>query len=250
MDGFKRKNVDSDKEFSNAVDAFRKLINEDQLNEYFHENGGYNRRLFEKKNKNGELSEKVSELKDELKSYKAAEPFLTVIRSMPTGYQLFDTSGNFIAPASNKQCESAIEFLDGGWLEDYVHKTLAVGLVDFNIKILKDWEIKKDDWTGNFQIDVILMKGYQLIGISCTTSEKRDLCKSKGFEIIHRTRQIGGDEAKAVLITRFNDEGKKDLQKELEIDTGGTKTNILVLGMSDLKEECLIAKISDFVQED
>ena len=99
---------------------------------------------------------------------------------MPEDYRLFDADGHFITPSSNRQCEHSIKFLDGGWLEDYIHAILQHELCKSNIMVLKDWQIDKEGWTTDFQIDVILLKGYQLIGISCTTSQgkhKKPVCK-------------------------------------------------------------------------
>jgi hypothetical protein len=112
-----------------------------------------------------------------------------------------------------------------------------------------DWKIKKksDDYDNEFQIDVVLVKGYQLIGISCTTSDKKALCKGKGFEIFMRTRQIAGEESRAILITRLKEAEKIKVQQELEVDTGGKK-NILVLGAEDFKNDNLITQIEDYIQ--
>ncbi len=107
--------------------------------------------------------------------------------------------------------------------------------------------IDKSGWSTEFQLDVILLRGYQLIGISCTTSSKKEICKNKGFEIIHRSRQIGGEEAKAILVAMVNEGLRRSLQEELELDTGGTSANILVLGKKDLKRERLSKKVKDFV---
>jgi hypothetical protein len=125
---------------------------------------------------------------------------------------------------------------------------LTEKLKDDKITIDINWVIKKSEWQSpnqNFELDVILLKGYQLIGISCTTSEKKGECKNKGFEIFMRTRQIGGEEARAVLVTRLSEPG--ELQGELEVDTGGGG-NILVLGADDLKENILVRKICEFIE--
>ncbi|RMD58070.1 MAG: hypothetical protein D6828_03055, partial [Nitrospirae bacterium] len=97
-----------------------------------------------------------------------------------------------------------------------------------------------------FEIDVILIKGYQLVGVSCTTDSTKGLCKSKGFEIFLRTRQIGGEEARAVLVTRLKSSVRDELQDELEVDTGG-KENILILGEEDLKGDILKTKFKEFI---
>ena len=83
---------------------------------------------------------------------------------------------------------------------------------------------------------------------SCTVSYKKESCKAKGFEVILRTRQIGGDEARAILITRSNRNQTQLLQEELVYETGGSHDNILVLGIDDLKNESLyLRKIKKFV---
>ena len=106
--------------------------------------------------------------------------------------------------------------------------------------LLLNWVIKKSDWTTRFELDIIVMQGYQLTGISCTITgsrgeHRKKRVKLKGFEIIHRCRQIGGDEAKAIIVSSLGPEGTRELQEELEYDTGGTKKNILALGLDDLK---------------
>jgi hypothetical protein len=100
---------------------------------------------------------------------------------------------------------------DGKWFEVYVTGMLKANL-DKNVKVLENWQILKPGWDphANFELDVILLYGYQLTGISCTTSKDLHKCKTKGFEIIQRTNQIGGDEAKAVLII-WLEKSKKDI---------------------------------------
>lgn len=250
LHGFKRKNNDADnKDFSDAIQVYKKIIEEDRLDDYYSEDGGYNRTLFEDRNEPGELVTTIKGLKQEPRSFIAREPFLSVIRAMPEDYRVFDAHGHFITPSSNKKLERAIKFLDGGWLEGYVHATMQKEMSK-NLTVLKDWMIDKHGWATEFQLDVILLKGYQLIGISCTTSQEKHLCKNKGFEIILRARQIGGDEAKAILVALADDPTKKTLEEELQMSTGITSGNILVLGKNDLKEHYLVQSIKDFIHQE
>lgn len=250
LHGFKRKNETSDSLFDSAVAIFRRTIEQDQLDGYFQADGGYDRTLFENKDGYGDLAKKKTALKDNLKTHVAKGIFLDVVQAMPEKYQLFDKNGKFVEPSSNKKCEYAIEFLDGKWFEEYVYAALKNTPLLSNVVIDKNWVIDKTGWTTDFEMDVTLLNGYQLIGISCTTSDETNVCKSKGFEIILRTRQIGGDEAKAVLITRLCDEQKRRLQDVLEVNTGATSGNILILGKNDLKEELLKQAIKNFIQQD
>ncbi len=242
LHGFERKNKDEEFKFTESLSKFKELIERDKLPEFFEK---YKRDLF--LNKKGELIKKISEVKDELKNMKAEEPLLSIVLALPEDYRIFNPDGSFRELETNRCLEDAVGFIDGKWLEQYVYETLKSHFN--NLDIYCNYEIKKSDWSGNqrFELDVIIIKGYQLIGISCTTSDKKYICKSKGFEIIHRTRQIGGEEARAILITRLKDETRDDLDNELSIDTGG-KDNILVLGDSDLKQERLIEKINKFIE--
>jgi hypothetical protein len=250
LHGFKRRNKDSKIDFSEANKVFAALIDNGTLTEYCNEKTGYNRTKFESNKKRGELAKTIKELKvDELKQLQPNNVFLAVIKVIPEGFQLFDKEGSFQEPENNSKCKNAIKYLDGGWMEDYVHDVLKDQLNDGNTEIKKNWEIDKDGWKTYFELDVILIRGYQLIGISCTTSSVKHICKNKGFEIIHRTRQIGGDEARAVLVTMVDDDVKEKLQKELELNTGITSSNILVLGENDLPEQRLLRKLKPFISD-
>jgi hypothetical protein len=243
LHGFQRKKEeDSIHDFSPALAVFYKLIEEERLHEYFK---SYKREVFLKKDKE-KLIDAKSQISAELMAFKAGGAFLEVVSALPETYQMFDGKGNFTEPPTINQLKSAVKFLDGTWLEAYVYQSLEKAFKGSNISIDKNWKIKKSGWTTDFELDVVLMNGYQLIGISCTTSGQNSICKSKGFEIIHRTQQIGGEEAKAVVITRLEPDRKAALQDELGIDTGG-KTNILVFGLEDLKEDRLIREIKDFI---
>ncbi len=140
---------------------------------------------------------------------------------------------------------------DGYWLEDYIAKMLNrkfKGQLNSGEGVLQNWVIKKPEWQKKFELDVIMVHGYHLTGISCTIGHNKDTCKNKGFEIILRSRQIGGDNSKAILITGSNRMQTIQLQEELAIETGESLKNILVLGIEDLRNESLyIAKIEEFI---
>lgn len=248
LHGFIRTDEKVDVDFTPAIEAFKHLINNGRLNEYFSENRGYNRTHFEDKDKPGELAKQASKLKiDALRAFQPNDAFLSVINAMSDGYRLFDTHGQFVNPVNNNQCKHTIKFLDGGWFEQYVY-TILKNALNSSYTSNKNWEIKKKDWTTTFELDVIMLRGYQLIGVSCTTSANKSECKNKGFEIIHRTSQIGGDEAKAIIITGLCSDQTNNLQEELTLETGSTSSNILALGVDDWKEDVLISKIKRFLE--
>lgn len=252
LHGFKRKNKPHTFIFSDALKVFQNLIANEQLHKFYGE-GGYNRECF--LDDKGHLSESINKLskssRERLEKFKPNQEFMSIISAMPKECQLFDGSGKFNDQISKNNFEAAVKFLDGDWLEHHVAETLQFLGKKFNISIEQNWVIDKHGWPSNlcFEIDVVLINGYHLTGISCTTDTKK-YCKNKGFEIIHRTRQIGGDEAKAVLITRMDENNKDEVQQELAVHTGGNLSNILVLGETDLKQEILAQIISKFVLND
>ncbi len=249
LHGFERKNKAKDFEFSESLKIFQELVENGRLENFYGE-GGYNRDMF--LNENGNLAEKVKELSKSnlkrLKEFNPNETLMSVINNMPDDYRLFDTNGDFRYEPEKRKIKAPVKFLDGDWLEYYVANTVQEHLSKDNIRAEQNWVIKKPEWTGNldFELDVVLINGYQLTGISCTTDDGK-YCKNKGFEIIHRTRQIGGDESKSILVSGMNDKNRDQVQAELMYDTGGNKGNILVLGEEDLKKETLIREIKKFV---
>lgn len=203
-----------------------------------------------------------------------------VLQKLPNNLKVYNSDGKANKALSNEEIKYAISFLDGKWLEMYVeyviNKYIKNQINKFKIDV--GWEIRDPDWSQakndegsyklKFELDVIMLNGYQLFGISCTTASNRPICKSKGFEILRRSKQIGGDEAKSILVTNLYPNPKdrpadkllpKDLQDEIEIDNGmkrekNNKDNkepldILVLGSNDLKPHILAKKIEDFIKK-
>lgn len=243
LHGYERVNEESEFECNDAIKIFQELIEKDQLKSYFE---SYNREIF--CNEKGDLITKKKQIQPKLKDIKAEGPLLSIVLALPEEYRIFNTNGTFREPATNKQFEKTIRFIDGVWLERYIYTILKEEESFKNCEINMNCVIRSPKWSSNrkFEIDLSIIKGYQLIGLSCTTSDNLRLCKSKGFEILHRTRQIGGDEARAVLVTRLERSATDDLSNELSVDTGG-KENILVLGEEDLKREIFINKLKEFI---
>ncbi|SKB11344.1 conserved hypothetical protein [Planktothrix sp. PCC 11201] len=98
------------------------------------------------------------------------------------------------------------EWLNCGWLEHYVLSEVGkisvkppihAEAASFNIVDIKQ---KSDEVWDKFQFDVAFMRGYQFFAISCTTSSIVDVCKEKLFEAYVRARQLGGSEARVILV--------------------------------------------------
>ncbi len=178
-----------------------------------------------------------------------------------------DVTINYIInnlPYKNDEIEKIsklnIDFLKGKWLEYYVYDCIDELMKNkcagkYEIKL--SWHLmpkgKSTDY--DFEIDIILLNGYQITAISITTSSSIKACKGKSFEVFHRSKQIGGDFAKSILITMMHEDTKddktdnktiNDLKQNLE-DSIFYESKFLLLGFNDLKKEKLKRKIGEFL---
>lgn len=107
------------------------------------------------------------------------------------------------------------KWLDGVWLENYVLNQVEqvankCQLNDYGMSL--DTDSKKVSL--DFEFDVAAMRGYQLFGISCSTTTTKALAKSKLFEAFVRARQLGGDEARVGLVCAYS--RPEELEREIE----------------------------------
>ncbi len=131
---------------------------------------------------------------------------------------------------------SCSKWFNGGWLEEYVFNAVKeiarrIGLHDIGIGLEPVPLIGNED-PENFELDIVALKNYQLFGISCIArSLDGGETKKHLLEIYVRTRQLGGDEARAALVYL----GKNPQVVQAEIDRSWLPSNaIKVFGRDDL----------------
>lgn len=137
------------------------------------------------------------------------------------------------------------EFLDGKWLEYHVHDTLAElvdEMPDLAIRFGMSLKAKIQKQKEEFELDIFALRGYQLFGISVTT-DGRDHAKSKAFEVLHRVKQIGGDESRGVLIANLDEKKAEEMKKNVSfLMSGAAEDHFHVIGIAswgkaELKKE-------------
>ena len=72
----------------------------------------------------------------------------------------------------------------------------------------------------HFELDLVAALGYQVVVISCSTTSRLPTIKQKAMEAYHRAKQLGGDEARAVVLCLATYEDAERVEKELEDETG------------------------------
>ena len=99
-----------------------------------------------------------------------------------------------------------------------------------------------------FELDVVAVLGYQIVVISCTLSSEHALVKQKGMEAILRTRQLGGVEARAIVLCGASSHAQQLIQAELKEETGRSSLSLEIWGKDTWY--CLQQKFNEYMQTD
>lgn len=141
-------------------------------------------------------------------------------------FPVISQDGEPFKKISKAECENFKTF-EGYWFEDYVFDEMKKAAntnhvewftdntVGVSLNAQKNSESQKNK---SMEIDIFVLHGYQLIGISVTTAKIQSICKSKGFEIIYRTQQLGGDGRIALLVTLMPGDHIGDFEEDLKAD--------------------------------
>jgi hypothetical protein len=81
-----------------------------------------------------------------------------------------------------------------------------------------------------FELDVIAVLGYQTVVVSCTLAYEHARVKQKGMEAILRMRQLGGIEARAIVLCGVSRKAQQLIQAELKEETGHSSLSLEIWG--------------------
>ena len=87
-----------------------------------------------------------------------------------------------------------------------------------------------DDSVKPFELDVVAVLGYQIVVVSCTLTNEHALVKQKGMEAILRMRQLGGIEARAIVLCGASQGAQQLIQAELKEETGRSSLSLEIWG--------------------
>ena len=82
----------------------------------------------------------------------------------------------------------------------------------------------------HFELDVVAVLGYQIVVVSCTVDSRQDMVKQKGMEAILRARQLGGDDARAIVLCSTDQNSAKLVEDELRDEMGSTSEPLQIWG--------------------
>ena len=82
----------------------------------------------------------------------------------------------------------------------------------------------------DFELDVVAVLGYQIVLVSCSVAPDAPMVKLKAMEALHRARQLGGDEARAVMLSGTKIGNARIIEDELKDEIGSASVPLQVWG--------------------
>jgi hypothetical protein len=137
------------------------------------------------------------------------------------------------------QLEGVCKFVRSHWLEVAVYSQLPKINTWNGVRLMPTHA----DIRCPFELDVITILGYQPVAFSVTTAHNNGKVKEKAFEVWHRVRQLGGDGARAVVVSLLDHKIARDLENDLFVDLGLDHRPLRIFS----KEDC--AHLPDRIRE-
>lgn len=167
----------------------------------------------------------------EVYNNKRNKELFSLLASFPKDCRPVDEDGNWVYDnilTRRAFNENLIKFLDGKWLDSYVYQIIKTKKPESEPYISCELKTREDAESKPFEVDIILKNGYQICGISCgTTVSDKSRMKNKGFEVILRSRQIGGEEARAILVTLLDKINLFKFERDLKASAGPGHENFI-----------------------
>lgn len=151
-------------------------------------------------------------------------------------------SGRCASEDQRSDLEQMHKFFNGIWLEYGAYAAFEDALERIkknsdrrNYKLFHNVYARRDDSTRGsevkpFELDVVAVLGYQIIVVSCTVDSSQDMIKQKGMEAILRARQLGGDEARAIVLCSTDQKSARLVEYELKDEMGSASEPLQVWG--------------------
>lgn len=147
-------------------------------------------------------------------------------------------------PVPKKVVDGIVRHLEGSWLEAIVHAQIDAEIArDPRANEFTVWSNVKAKPPADFEVDVAVLHGYRLTAISCTLASlleaedhNRPTVKLKTMEVMHRAQQLGGEEGRAVVVSRANDADAEAVLKGLPL-TSGIAEHLRLISLEKLNQD-------------
>lgn len=185
------------------------------------------------------------ELYDErnrLKAYKNPAkaidaPFLAKHHGLSLSQSVFPTQELLDQLSGSKERKAWFKqwygFIGGEWLEEWLGAQIRALQLKPEPEIVVGVNSKRLAQSRPLEVDIAVVRGHRSYFISCTT-DRKELCKLKLFEVAVRARQLGGDLARAALVCLADNSTVSSLKQDIDDVWRATNTP-RVFGLDDIR---------------
>jgi hypothetical protein len=165
-------------------------------------------------------------------------PFVAERYGLGLSLPAFPTDALLNALANRRDRESWFKqwykFIGGEWLEEWLGEQIRALELAPAPEITVGVNAYRGEKQAQLEVDVAVVRGYRSYFVSCTTDASKHICKSKLFEVAVRSRQLGGDLARAAVVCLADDRTVSALQADVD-DVWGASNTTRVFGISDVR---------------
>lgn len=167
-----------------------------------------------------------------------SEPFRADRYGLSLSLPEFPKSEQLSQLANRREKESWFEqwykFIGGEWLEEWLGAQIRALELAPTPEITVGVNAYRGEKQAQLEVDVAVVRGHRSYFVSCTTDASKHMCKSKLFEVAVRSRQLGGDLARACLVCLADDRTISALRADVD-DVWGASNTTRVFGLSDVR---------------
>ena len=131
-----------------------------------------------------------------------------------------------------------LEYAAYAGLEDALNAIAEKDKTRTNYKLFHSVYVRREgaqDTAKPFELDVVAVLGYQILVVSCTVNNDQATIKGKAMEAILRARQLGGDEARAIVLCQADRQAVELIEAEMEDEMGSQSLPLRVWGKNRWK---------------
>lgn len=137
---------------------------------------------------------------------------------------------------SRKVKEAWGKFLTGDWFENWVEDVVREACREAGLEQVQIESGVRPRTQRQTELDLILLDGYHVSLISCTTARKVAEVKAKCYEARNRVELVGGDLARAAVVSLLHESKVFNVEQSVKVPWQPDITAVKVFGIEDVRE--------------
>ncbi len=131
------------------------------------------------------------------------------------------------------------EFFTGGWLEKFAQEVMQNVDRKYSLELAVAGGVRPEPMgparNRDSELDVVVVRGYRIYLVSCTTASKASSIKPKCYEALNRIRLIGGGLAKAAVVCLASPSDALAVEERVRIGWQGEEGTVKVFGSESVR---------------